>query len=122
MLFYNCSYSVTALSLNCISHLIKAEIKNEKYRNKSCLKQTQTQHEDKRSPSPLCSKMASITLICANMIVHRNNSAPAGTAGINTFLKMLIAFDGQFQTNTVMTLHGCKNKDHLNANWNSLAY
>lgn len=66
--------------------------------------------------------MASIILICANMIVRRNNSVPAGDARVNKFLKMLIAFDGQFETNTVMTLHGCKNKDHLNANRNSLAY
>lgn len=56
------------------------------------------------------------------MIVRRNNSVPGGDAGVNKFLKMLIAFDGQFETNTVMTLHGCKNKDHLNANRNSLAY
>lgn len=41
---------------------------------------------------------------------------------------MLIAFDGRFQTNMIMALHGCKkkeknkNKDNLNANWNILAY
>lgn len=52
--------------------------------------------------------MTSITLISANIILSPNNSVPAGTAWVNTFLKMLIAFDGRPQPNMIMALHGCK--------------